>query len=93
MKEQAAFHEKKRLFYSDLRNVNLLDCIVSKVKVAQVISSMNFHLAFYFCHVGIIYIDHRLVLFETFAASLLKYFSCVPMSLVCLTSMLGLLVN
>ncbi|XXG78106.1 hypothetical protein AAC387_Pa08g2120 [Persea americana] len=41
MKEQAAFHEKKRLFYSDLRNVNLLDCIVSKVKVAQVDSRLN----------------------------------------------------
>eukprot|EP00268_Persea_americana_P017967 TRINITY_DN18797_c0_g2_i4.p1 TRINITY_DN18797_c0_g2~~TRINITY_DN18797_c0_g2_i4.p1 ORF type:complete len:813 (-),score=125.78 TRINITY_DN18797_c0_g2_i4:1238-3598(-) len=41
MKEQAAFHEEKRLFYSDLRNVNLLDCIVSKVKVAQVDSRLN----------------------------------------------------
>lgn len=93
MKEHAAFHDKKRLFYSDLRNVNLLDCIVSKVKVVQVISSLNLHLAFYFCHVGIIYIDQRLVLFDTFAASLLKYFSCIPLSIVCLISMLGLLVN
>ncbi|RWR86840.1 DNA cytosine-5-methyltransferase CMT2-like protein isoform X1 [Cinnamomum micranthum f. kanehirae] len=41
MKEHAAFHDKKRLFYSDLRNVNLLDCIVSKVKVVQVDSTLN----------------------------------------------------
>lgn len=36
MKEQGASHDKKRLFYSDLKNDNPLDCIVSKVRVAQV---------------------------------------------------------
>ncbi|KAF5199628.1 DNA (Cytosine-5)-methyltransferase [Thalictrum thalictroides] len=35
MKEQADNHDKKRLFYSDLMNDNMLDCIVSKVKVIQ----------------------------------------------------------
>lgn len=36
MKEQAAHHDKKRLFYSDLTNDNLLDSIVSKVRVVHV---------------------------------------------------------
>lgn len=36
MKVQGASHDKKRLFYSDLKNDNPLDCIVSKVRVAQV---------------------------------------------------------
>lgn len=44
MKEQADFHDKKRLFYSDLMNDNLLDCIVSKVKVIQVAPDANLKL-------------------------------------------------
>ncbi|XP_028105482.1 DNA (cytosine-5)-methyltransferase CMT2-like isoform X1 [Camellia sinensis] len=36
MKEEAAFHDKKRLFYSTLLNDNLLDCIISKVSVIQI---------------------------------------------------------
>nr|CAD1831004.1 unnamed protein product [Ananas comosus var. bracteatus] len=36
IKEQATSHDKKRLFYSDLKNDNLLDCIVSKANVVQV---------------------------------------------------------
>ncbi|XP_058103901.1 DNA (cytosine-5)-methyltransferase CMT2-like isoform X2 [Magnolia sinica] len=33
MKEEGAFHDEKRVFYSDLRNDNLLECLVSKVKI------------------------------------------------------------
>ncbi|KAI3692220.1 hypothetical protein L6452_32031 [Arctium lappa] len=35
MKQAAAFHEKKRLFSSTLMNDNLLDCILSKVKITE----------------------------------------------------------
>lgn len=35
LKEEAASHDKKRLFCSDMMNDNLLDCIVSKVKIIQ----------------------------------------------------------
>lgn len=41
MQEQGAFQEKKRLFESDLMNDNLLDCIVSKVRVVQVPSRVD----------------------------------------------------
>ncbi|OVA18480.1 Chromo domain/shadow [Macleaya cordata] len=41
MKDQAAFHDKKRLFCSDLMNDNLLDCIVSKVKIIQLAPDVN----------------------------------------------------
>ncbi|KAL5724632.1 DNA (cytosine-5-)-methyltransferase [Ranunculus cassubicifolius] len=41
MKEQANFHDKKRLFYSDLMNDNMLDCIVSKVNVIQLAHNVN----------------------------------------------------
>ncbi|GFP94292.1 DNA (cytosine-5)-methyltransferase cmt2 [Phtheirospermum japonicum] len=34
-------HDKKRIFYSTLMNDNLLECIVSKVKVVQIPSSVN----------------------------------------------------
>ncbi|KAG5524386.1 hypothetical protein RHGRI_031145 [Rhododendron griersonianum] len=36
MKEEAAFHDQKRLFYSTLMNDNLLDCIISKLSVVQI---------------------------------------------------------
>lgn len=36
MKEAAESHDRKRVFYSDLMNDNLLDCIVSKLKMVQV---------------------------------------------------------
>ncbi|KAH7835368.1 hypothetical protein Vadar_025504 [Vaccinium darrowii] len=36
MKEEASFHDKKRLFYSTLMNDNLLDCIISKRSVVQI---------------------------------------------------------
>ncbi|KAK2972840.1 hypothetical protein RJ640_028368 [Escallonia rubra] len=36
MGDQVTTHDKKRLFYSTLTNDNLLDCIVSKVKVVQI---------------------------------------------------------
>ncbi|KAJ6795753.1 putative DNA (cytosine-5)-methyltransferase 1 isoform X1 [Iris pallida] len=41
MKEQADCHDKKRLFYSDLANDNLLDCIISKVRVVQIPPSLE----------------------------------------------------
>ncbi|KAK8965815.1 DNA (cytosine-5)-methyltransferase CMT2 [Platanthera guangdongensis] len=41
MKDQAGWHDKKRLFYSNLRNDNPLDCIVSKVRVVQVAPSLE----------------------------------------------------
>ncbi|KAL5202637.1 hypothetical protein ABZP36_013589 [Zizania latifolia] len=36
MEEQAQSHDPRRLFYSDLKDDNLLDCIVSKVTIVQV---------------------------------------------------------
>ncbi|XP_073114206.1 DNA (cytosine-5)-methyltransferase CMT2 isoform X2 [Elaeis guineensis] len=42
MKAQGASHDKKRLFYSDLKNDNPLDCIVSKVGVSQVPPCVDF---------------------------------------------------
>nr|GLL44511.1 DNA (cytosine-5)-methyltransferase CMT2 isoform X1 [Ipomoea trifida] len=36
MRDAAALHEKKRLFYSTLMNDNLLDCIISKVNVTEI---------------------------------------------------------
>ena len=44
MEEEGAFHEKKRLFYSNLVNDNLLDCIVSKVNIIQITPSVCFDL-------------------------------------------------
>ncbi|KAF5947427.1 hypothetical protein HYC85_013384 [Camellia sinensis] len=41
MNEEAKSHEEKRLFYSTLVNDNLLDCIVSKVKIVQITPSVN----------------------------------------------------
>ncbi|XP_020528962.1 DNA (cytosine-5)-methyltransferase 1 isoform X2 [Amborella trichopoda] len=37
----ASQHDKKRIFYSDLKNDNLLDCIVSKIKIVQVTPNVN----------------------------------------------------
>ncbi|KAJ3672590.1 hypothetical protein LUZ60_007311 [Juncus effusus] len=34
--EHSSLHDNKRLFISDLKNDNLLDCLVSKVRVAQI---------------------------------------------------------
>ncbi|KAI7742565.1 hypothetical protein M8C21_011599 [Ambrosia artemisiifolia] len=42
MKEAAAFHDKKRLFYSTLMNDNLLECILSKVKVIEKAPMLGF---------------------------------------------------
>uniref|UniRef100_A0A0D9ZVW8 DNA (cytosine-5-)-methyltransferase n=1 Tax=Oryza glumipatula TaxID=40148 RepID=A0A0D9ZVW8_9ORYZ len=39
--EQAQSHDPRRLFYSDLTDDNLLDCIVSKVTIVQVPPSVN----------------------------------------------------
>ncbi|XP_077244764.1 DNA (cytosine-5)-methyltransferase 1-like isoform X2 [Tasmannia lanceolata] len=44
MKEQAALHDKKRLFYSTLKNDNLLECLVSKVKIVQVAPNIDLEL-------------------------------------------------
>ncbi|KAL7183406.1 hypothetical protein ACSBR2_025750 [Camellia fascicularis] len=41
MNEEAKSHEEKRLFYSTLVNDNLLECIVSKVKIVQITPSVN----------------------------------------------------
>ncbi|KAL6624503.1 hypothetical protein ACP70R_031824 [Stipagrostis hirtigluma subsp. patula] len=41
MADQAQSHDQRRLFYSDLKDDNLLDCIVSKVTVVQVSPSVN----------------------------------------------------
>ncbi|KAH7514814.1 hypothetical protein FEM48_Zijuj11G0130500 [Ziziphus jujuba var. spinosa] len=35
IKEEGAFHDKRRLFYSTVMNDNLIDCIISKVNVSQ----------------------------------------------------------
>ncbi|XP_027180268.1 DNA (cytosine-5)-methyltransferase CMT2-like [Coffea eugenioides] len=36
IKEAATFHDEKRIFYSTMMNDNLLDCILSKVHVAEI---------------------------------------------------------
>ncbi|XP_057997025.1 DNA (cytosine-5)-methyltransferase CMT2 isoform X3 [Hevea brasiliensis] len=36
IKDEAAFHDKKRLFYSSVMNDNPIDCIISKVSVVQI---------------------------------------------------------
>ncbi|XP_035542186.1 DNA (cytosine-5)-methyltransferase CMT2-like isoform X2 [Juglans regia] len=36
IKEEGAFHNKRRLFYSTIMNDNLIDCIISKVSVTQI---------------------------------------------------------
>uniref|UniRef100_J3M520 DNA (cytosine-5-)-methyltransferase n=2 Tax=Oryza brachyantha TaxID=4533 RepID=J3M520_ORYBR len=41
MKEQAQSHAPRRLFYSDLTDDNLLDCVVSKVTIVQVPPTIN----------------------------------------------------
>ncbi|KAK4480563.1 hypothetical protein RD792_013641 [Penstemon davidsonii] len=41
MKDDGKSHDKKRLFRSTLVNDNLLDCIVSKVKVVQIAPNVN----------------------------------------------------
>ncbi|KAG2623797.1 hypothetical protein PVAP13_3KG081100 [Panicum virgatum] len=41
MEDQAQSHDPRRLFYSDLKDDNLLDCIVSKVTIVQVSPSVN----------------------------------------------------
>ncbi|KAA8525105.1 hypothetical protein F0562_007031 [Nyssa sinensis] len=44
MKEEAAFHDKRRLFFSTVTNDNLLDCIISKVSVIQVAPTLGLEL-------------------------------------------------
>jgi hypothetical protein len=46
MEDQAQAHDPRRLFYSDLKDDNLLDCIVSKVTIVQVSPSVGLHLIF-----------------------------------------------
>ncbi|XP_048500700.1 DNA (cytosine-5)-methyltransferase CMT2 isoform X2 [Beta vulgaris subsp. vulgaris] len=41
MKEEASFHDKKRIFYSSIMNDNLLACIISKLNVIQVSHQLN----------------------------------------------------
>ncbi|XP_038685024.1 DNA (cytosine-5)-methyltransferase CMT2-like isoform X2 [Tripterygium wilfordii] len=36
MKEEAAFHDKKRIFYSTIMNDNPIECIISKLTVTQI---------------------------------------------------------
>ncbi|CAK9153274.1 unnamed protein product [Ilex paraguariensis] len=52
IKEAAAFHDKKRLFYSTLMNDNLLDCIISKVHVGlktNSIAPLDFYYDMEYC--------------------------------------------
>lgn len=41
IKDQASFHDKKRVFCSNLVNDNLLDCLVSKLEIAQLPPNVN----------------------------------------------------
>jgi hypothetical protein len=41
MEDQAQSHDPRRLFYSDLKDDNLLDCIVSKVNIVPVSQSVG----------------------------------------------------
>ena len=55
MEDQAQSHDPRRLFYSDLKDDNLLDCIVSKVTIVQVSSSVGLHLILiYFSCIGLL---------------------------------------
>ncbi|XP_059441430.1 DNA (cytosine-5)-methyltransferase CMT2 isoform X2 [Corylus avellana] len=36
IKDEGAFHDKRRLFYSTIMNDNLIDCIIAKVNVTQI---------------------------------------------------------
>ncbi|OWM68526.1 hypothetical protein CDL15_Pgr023491 [Punica granatum] len=36
LREQASFHNKKRLFYSNVENDNPIDCIIAKVKITRI---------------------------------------------------------
>ncbi|VFQ89132.1 unnamed protein product [Cuscuta campestris] len=42
MKDAATLHDKRRLFYSNLTNDNLLDCLISKVNVTIISSGLDF---------------------------------------------------
>ena len=42
MKQVAAFHDQRRLFYSTVMNDNPIDCIVSKVSVTQLLPKVCF---------------------------------------------------
>lgn len=44
IKEEASFHDKKRLFYSTVMNDNPIDCIISKVSVVQISPMVSFTL-------------------------------------------------
>ena len=48
MKQAAAFHDKKRLFFSTLMNDNLLDCILSKVEITEKAPKVCCNLSFHF---------------------------------------------
>lgn len=48
MEEQAQSHDPRRLFYSDLKDDNLLDCIVSKVTIVQISPCVGLHFVFYY---------------------------------------------
>lgn len=48
MKEAADFHDRKRLFYSTVMNDNPIDCIISKVIVAQIPPKVSSNLDFSF---------------------------------------------
>ncbi|XP_015575099.1 DNA (cytosine-5)-methyltransferase CMT2 isoform X2 [Ricinus communis] len=41
IKEEAGFHDKKRLFYSTIMNDNPIDCIISKVRIVQLPSMIG----------------------------------------------------
>lgn len=41
IQDEAMSHDEKRLFYSTLMNDNLLDCIITKVQVVQITSSVS----------------------------------------------------
>jgi DNA (cytosine-5)-methyltransferase 1 len=45
MENQAQSHDPRRLFYSDLKDDNSLDCIVSKISIVQVSPCVWLHLA------------------------------------------------
>ncbi|KAA3469277.1 DNA (cytosine-5)-methyltransferase CMT2 isoform X2 [Gossypium australe] len=42
MKQEAAFHDERRLFYSTVMNDNPIDCIISKVSVTQISPKVSF---------------------------------------------------
>ncbi|XP_077236281.1 DNA (cytosine-5)-methyltransferase CMT3-like [Tasmannia lanceolata] len=41
IKNHAAFHDQRRVFFSDLKDANLLECIISKINIVQIAPNVD----------------------------------------------------